>query len=610
MTASILIRDALYLAQQGLPVFPLAARSKVPTKGSRGFHDATTDPAVIEGFDPAGNLGIATGKGIVVVDVDPRNGGDATLAKLVESQGELPETPCVQTGGGGQHYYFKANGHDLKCGAGVIGPGVDLKADGGYCVAPPSVHPSGDPYEWLVGPDTELAPIPEWLIPTKPATAEAPHNKPRRLNIGSDFESVSFEDCWQRARAGDRWHDHTLKMVAHCVGRGWSDAEVLALAAGLTLPGYIVDQTERELRVMIDGARAKGWGAQNQSHDETGFGPETAASTFAVKASTIAAKRVEWVWLNRIPAGKVSLIAGDPEAGKTTLALHMLALISRGGEWPDGTPCPRGHALVISAEDDKEDTLRPRLEAAGADLDRVCIADTSESLDSMLPKIDAWARAHEHPTAMIDPLGAFLGDRNSWKDQDVRALLGRYRGMCSDTGATVIGVAHLNKNVGTGSNALYRVMGGLGFVAAARAVWGVFKDEANPKRRLFLKVKNNLAPGDVGGLAYTIETGIHGQPLICWENGTIDVSADDAVQTDSRGYSERAEAREFLSEFLASGPKKVKDIQKEADNAGHAWRTIERAKRDLKINSKSMGFGMPHEWHRADCPCSQCVPAT
>lgn len=145
-----------------------------------GLQDASADVDVIEqwwSMWPNANIGIATGRtsGLVVLDVDFRTGGDQSLAALTAKHGGLPETPCVATGNG-LHYYFEHPGEQVRCSAGRIGPGLDLRGDGGYVVAPPSVHASGKPYTWLVACDP--VPMPAWLttheLPTLRPVADTP----------------------------------------------------------------------------------------------------------------------------------------------------------------------------------------------------------------------------------------------------------------------------------------------------------------------------------------------------------------------------------------------------------------------------------------------------
>jgi hypothetical protein len=120
---------------------------------------------------PQANVAVATGAlaGLVVLDVDPRHEGDGTLADLIAKHGTLPHTPCAWTGGGGLHYYFAHPGSNVPNSAGRLGPGLDVRGDGGYVVAPPSVHATGTAYEWAVA--CEPAAMPDWLRPAHEPTS-------------------------------------------------------------------------------------------------------------------------------------------------------------------------------------------------------------------------------------------------------------------------------------------------------------------------------------------------------------------------------------------------------------------------------------------------------
>src|SRR6188474_3422332 len=141
---------ALAYAAEGLPVFPLQPGGKRPFPGTRGHNEATTDPDLIRtwwNICQNANIGIAVPDGWCVVDVDPRNHGDKTLAALEAEHGPLPLTRLARTGGGGYHAYFLLPlGRDLP---GTLGAGVDVQKLGKYVVAPPSIHESGRPYEWI-----------------------------------------------------------------------------------------------------------------------------------------------------------------------------------------------------------------------------------------------------------------------------------------------------------------------------------------------------------------------------------------------------------------------------------------------------------------------------
>jgi hypothetical protein len=158
--AGDLLAAALTLVEHGLPVFPVKPRSKIPATLD-GFKSATVDPDQLRawwGRWPDANIGVPTGaaSGFVVLDVDARHGGVASFEKL-RDQHRLPKTAQVLTGSGGFHYWFRCVG-ELRNSAGLLGDGLDVRGDGGYVVVPPSVHESGNPYEWL----RELDQAAEW----------------------------------------------------------------------------------------------------------------------------------------------------------------------------------------------------------------------------------------------------------------------------------------------------------------------------------------------------------------------------------------------------------------------------------------------------------------
>ena len=160
---------ALKYSRLGWQTFQLKARDKVPAV--KWADVATVEENQLLGwweFNPAANLGIATGKrsGIVVLDIDKDKGGYDSLVELQDKYGRLPLTPVSKTGSGGEHIFFVYPEHaDIRNSAGKLGAGLDVRGNGGYVVAPPSIHPNGNIYEWVVLPSqTPLAEMPEWLI--------------------------------------------------------------------------------------------------------------------------------------------------------------------------------------------------------------------------------------------------------------------------------------------------------------------------------------------------------------------------------------------------------------------------------------------------------------
>lgn len=158
-----------YLAR-GWSVVPVAPRAKRPIVRWQPFQSKAPDEELIRAWFerwPDANISIVTGaiSGIVVLDVDPKHGGEASLTALEARHGPLPRTVESITGGGGRHIYFAHPGREVRNRA-AMAPGLDLRGDGGVIVVPPSIHPSGKPYRWRNGhspEDLAPAPLPVWI---------------------------------------------------------------------------------------------------------------------------------------------------------------------------------------------------------------------------------------------------------------------------------------------------------------------------------------------------------------------------------------------------------------------------------------------------------------
>ena len=328
------------------------------------------------------------------------------------------------------------------------------------------------------------------------------------------------------------------------------------------------------------------------------------------RLSDIEAKPVRWLWPKRIARGKVSILAGHPGLGKSQITASMTAIVSTGGAWPlDHTPCERGNVVFFSAEDDAEDTIRPRLEAAGTDLSRVFIMDavlTGESTRSfnLVHDISRLSLMLEHlgnvALVVIDPVTAYLGNTDSHKTADVRALLAPLSELAAKHGTAVVCVSHLSK--GGSGEALMRVTGSLAFVAAARAAFLIARDPGEMNRRLFLPIKNNISK-DETGLAFTIEGvtipgGIETSRVV-WESDSVTVTADEAMRQhdEPEERSSLEDAREFLTNLLADGPVSSKQIRYDSEGAGHTWATVRRAQKLLRVEVYRDGFGGKGTWY-------------
>jgi hypothetical protein len=346
-----------------------------------------------------------------------------------------------------------------------------------------------------------------------------------------------------------------------------------------------------------------------------GGGVNSSPTPVLVRMCDVKPEAVSWLWPGRIALGKLTLVAGDPGLGKSFLTLDITARLSSGTPWPDrrDEPNPVGGVVLLSAEDDVADTIRPRLDAAGADVARITAIQGVEfseagtgkrvrrsfNLEKDIPALEAAIQqTPDCRLVVVDPVTAYLGKTDSHRNADIRGLLAPLSELAGRYRVAMVAVTHLNK--GGGSNALYRAMGSLAFVAAARAVWLVVRDEENPSRRLFLSAKNNIAPEGTG-LAYSLEprVGDPGMAVVAWEAVPVTVTANEALTVDQSRHdkpTERDTATDWLRELLASGPLPATEVKGEANSAGFAWATLRRAKERLGIRPRKSGFDAGWIW--------------
>jgi len=322
-----------------------------------------------------------------------------------------------------------------------------------------------------------------------------------------------------------------------------------------------------------------------------------------VLLSEVTPEDVSWLWPGKIPLGKLSILEGDPDTGKTTVALDIAARLSSGRSMPcEGVAAPPAGVVIITAEDGLADTIRPRLEAAGADLQRIA-AFRLDSLPDLtasgLAAIEAAIRRVDARLVIVDPLVAFLPDQaDSKTDHRIRRVLTPLAGLAERTGVAVLALRHLNKS--DGNNPKYRGGGSIGFTAAARSVMLAGVDPGEEARRVLARVKGNLAP-PWPSISYELEAG-DGAVRVVW-GAQVEWSAADVLRSPTRdagdGPADRHavdDASDFLTEVLNAGWRSSKQIKKEAGQAGIAWRTVERAKTKLGQAVKAKRYGGDWGW--------------
>lgn len=291
-----------------------------------------------------------------------------------------------------------------------------------------------------------------------------------------------------------------------------------------------------------------------------------------VRLSDVQPERVRQLWRRRIFLGKLNMLDGDPGLGKTTMLLDIAARTTTGAPMPDGTtPDLDGPAsvVILTAEDGLADTIRPRLDAAGADVSRVVAikgipdghAERPVEIPFDVQSIYDVVDEEQAALVIVDPFVAFLGtELNSYKDQDVRRAMAHLARLAEDTGAAVVLIRHLNKLV-TG-NPLYRGGGSIGIIGAARSGLLVARDPDDETRLILAVTKSNLAAMPPA-MAYRLEPTPSGVARVRWEGPTHHTAADLlSRQGDARGERELSPERKAVVTFVLAqdAPVGAKDV--------------------------------------------------
>lgn len=478
---------ALSYAARGWRVFPLhtvradrscscgargcSSKGKHP-RTQRGVHDATTDTAQINAWWsewPGANVGIATGaladgRFLVVLDEDPRHGGDETRAALEAENGAIPDTLRVLTGGGGTHYFFVSAVAQTNS-AGRIGPGLDVRCVGGYVVAAPSNHESGRAYAWDAGAAEEIAEWPAWL---------------RVLNEKSrPIPSDAANDSGAIA-TGSR--DQTLTSIAGSMRRKGLTAEEIrpALAAVNArrckppLADRDIDRIATSVarydaaQPIVAAAADPSWDSLVTSVPENWYSSPPPPRTWLLRDARRDCAGV-------LPLGKTGQLIAAGGVGKTMALLSLAVAVATGSRWLDTFEvASSGRVLMCLGEEDTEEVHR-RLHAAARAAGRTPAPDAIVALPlagvpcSMLEHDERrnltetaflpWLRDYLEANAsdsdpwrlvVFDPLSRFAGPDAEIDNAAATRFVAAVESLATLTGATVLVAHHTNKTSRTG----------------------------------------------------------------------------------------------------------------------------------------------------------------
>jgi hypothetical protein len=334
-------------------------------------------------------------------------------------------------------------------------------------------------------------------------------------------------------------------------------------------------------------------------------------------------EKIEWLWQDRIPRGKITFLVGNPGVGKGFLWMDIAARLTSGRDWPDSKnewdPCI---VAFMQSEDGVSDTIMPRAVAAGMDLSRFLMLTgtvTQDNLDgttSMIPfnlqdcKFALEKIALEHPDLrmlVLDPITEYLSGTDENKNAEVREALAWLSAWADRTKIAVLAVSHLNKNWKAGAE--YRIIGSIAFTAVARMVWHCVADEEIEGRVMMLAGKRNSAK-HAGGLGFQIQSAMAANPggedvptaNVAWEATAL---SGDATRHFSTQMSPSARARnaagsrcvDLLKEWLNDGPVLSTVLKERFKEEKISESTVKRVKKKMKIEAFRPGeIGGPWWW--------------
>ena len=592
---------ALYYAEKGLAVFPLEERGKRPIT-KNGCKAATTNKEQIAEWwscYPNSNIGIATGRpsgGLVVIDLDEDEEKDKhgyeVLKEWQQSHEDLPETWQSITGRGGYHLFFKDTAHNQN--RVNLYDGIDIRGDGGYIVAPPSVHENGRRYEWEIAPeDQEIASVNSVVADFLLGPLTEKHTE--------GFQEPESIPQGQRVAT-------LIKLIGSQRAKGLSTEAIRAAVRAENEARCIPPLTDQELEREVFPSLKRDWKSDNPYTTQAvcDRGKSRQIKTHSVKMSQIGEiqeKEPDWLISGYVPRYQITSLAGDGGSGKTTVWCALAAAVSAGKKTfletliPDRidsvNPREPQKVLFFSAEDSAEYTLKRRLRKNGANLENIIFLDVADDrfqdvkFNSLF--LEAILKEYCPALCIFDPIQAFvppdirMGDRNA-----MRNCLAPLIGYGEKYGTTFLIIEHANKQSG---------VWGRKRIADSADIWDISRSvimagETNRDGIRYLSHEKSNYDQTRQTVLYSIE-----DEVICFKGYTSKKDKDFVAEAvhETRGIQPRQEAKEFILDFLKDGEKEVAELDEMAKVNDISKNAMREAKSELRQEGKtkmwSIGYG-------------------
>ena len=481
---------ALEYAEKGWPVLPVyepddqghcscgkGAACDSPAKHPRtrhGFKDATTDESQIREWWriwPNANVAVSTGplSGLVVVDLDPRHGSDASFVRLKAEYGPIPETLTCVTGGGGQHLYFVSPGSSIRSRTGVL-RGIDVRADGSYIIVAPSRHSSGQLYAWNDSPRRDIAQLPDPLRALFTAERQAP------------IPIRAQRKCYEQGVRNDRLFPHARLMCRQGLSPDVVEREVLGLNTRRCHPPL----PEDEVCALVRSAVGYGTGSKPDALEmlSAPYREEVVAESIrfrtAAEIERETPSKPDWIAYPWVAAKAVTAVDGKPKAaGKTTWLLRLIGCVLDGAPFMGQATQQTG---VVCLTEEGEATFREALDRAGLlGRDDLSVLHRGDAWGVAWPAVvkAAVKRCHEVGAGLlvvdtVFPFAGLKGDQenNSGDQQQAFEPLAWAR----DQGLAVIAARHERKSSGAVGDS---ARGSNAFTAAADVIVSIRRPDGN-----------------------------------------------------------------------------------------------------------------------------------